>query len=117
MVGLDKLFTDKATVVIRVNTKNATTKREEYTEQNLYTNIPCRLSFNKNKNNNLTLEENNIGFMDKQNIKLFLSNSYDIPNGSKIVVDRTGKSYIRSGESAVYSTHQEINLELFQEWV
>jgi len=115
MVGLEKLFTDKATVVIRENTKNATTKREEYTESNLYTNIPCRLSFNKD--NNLTLEENNIGFMDKQIIKLFLSNSYDIPNGSKIVVDRTGKSYIRSGESAVYSTHQEINLELFQDWV
>ena len=52
----------------------------------------------------------------QQVIKLFLAPEYDIPRGSKIVVEQNGRTneYVRSGKPAIYETHQEIILEEFE---
>lgn len=49
-----------------------------------------------------------------QTIKLFIRPEIVIPAGSKIEVSQNGrlKKYIASGESAVFSNHQEVVLEI-----
>ena len=53
-----------------------------------------------------------------QEIKLFISPDLVIKEGSKIVVTQNGRTtqYKNSGTPAVYPTHQEIILELFNRW-
>lgn len=50
--------------------------------------------------------------------KLFASPDLAIPAGSKITVTQAGKTtaYTYSGVPAVYDTHQEIILNLFEKW-
>ena len=53
-----------------------------------------------------------------QTTTLFISPDVVIEPGSKIVVTQNGKTvaYKQSGEPALYNTHQEIILELFERW-
>ena len=53
-----------------------------------------------------------------QSVVLYIDPSVDIPEGSKVTVTQNGvtRDYERSGTPAVYSTHQEIPLELFRGW-
>lgn len=53
-----------------------------------------------------------------QSVVLFIAPEVEIPSGSKITVTQNGKTtdYCRSGESAVYTSHQEIALELFEDY-
>lgn len=51
--------------------------------------------------------------------KLFISPDIEIKTGSKIIVTNNlgqVKEYKSSGEPALYDTHQEIMLELFESW-
>lgn len=75
---------------------------------------PCRVSYSSISATKSESEAANV----PQIIKLFISNSIDIPEGSKIVVTQEGRAeiYRRAGKPAVYSTHQEIILESFKEW-
>ena len=77
-------------------------------------NEACRISYS----NISTVDTNNEAAKISQTIKLFISNKVDIPAGAKIVVTQNGltETYQRSGKPAVYSTHQEIMLELFRRW-
>lgn len=54
-----------------------------------------------------------------QTIKLFLAPETEIMPGSRIEVTQQGRaeSYAQSGKAAVYSSHQEILLELWKEHV
>ena len=51
-------------------------------------------------------------------VVLFIAPEVEIPSGSKITVTQNGKTtdYCRSGESAVYTSHKEIALELFEDY-
>lgn len=53
-----------------------------------------------------------------QTIKLFLAPELIIPPGCRIEVTQQGRteSYAQSGKAAVYSSHQEILLELWKEY-
>ena len=53
-----------------------------------------------------------------QSVVLFIAPEVEIPSGSKITVTQNGKTtdYCRSGESAVYTSHKEIALELFEDY-
>lgn len=53
-----------------------------------------------------------------QTIKLFLAPELVVPPGSRIEVTQQGRteSYAQSGKSAVYSSHQEILLEIWKEY-
>ena len=50
-------------------------------------------------------------------MKLFLAPEWQVPAGSKITVTGRGgeRVYCRSGEAAVYGSHQEIPLALWKE--
>lgn len=53
-----------------------------------------------------------------QTIKLFLAPELVVPPGSRIEVTQQGctESYAQSGKAAVYSSHQEILLELWRDY-
>ena len=77
-------------------------------------NQPCKLSFER-------LQEAMQGQSAsavKQIVKLFIAPEITIKAGSKITVTQSGitTDYTYSGIPAVYDTHQEIILSLFEKW-
>ena len=95
----------------KVKKENKSTGFEEVT---VLENIPCKLSF-KNISSSI---ENDKASVINQSISLILAPEVKINPGSKIIVTQNKiiTIYKNSGESAVYSTHQEIILELFKGW-
>lgn len=53
-----------------------------------------------------------------QAVKLFIAPEIAVPEGSRIDVTQNGitTSYRQSGTPAVYSSHQEITLELYKRY-
>lgn len=77
-------------------------------------NQPCKLSFETLK----AAVQTDSAATVTQVTKLFVSPDVSIRAGSKITVTQAGvtTNYTCSGIPAVYSTHQEIILELFKEF-
>ena len=76
---------------------------------------PCRLSFRTITSTNPA----DVGASAlNQTTTLFINPDVKIKAGSKIVVTQNNVTaeYKRSGEPAMYQTHQEIILELFKGW-
>lgn len=75
---------------------------------------PCKLSFETLK----SAVQTDSAATVTQITKLFVSPDVLIRAGSKITVTQDGVTtdYTRSGVSAVYPTHQEIVLDLFERW-
>ena len=75
---------------------------------------PCRLSFESVTTTNQTESANGL----VQTTKLFISPDILIKPGSKIAVqqDNINADYKCSGVPAVYPTHQEIYLDVFDGW-
>lgn len=73
-------------------------------------NQPCRLSYKNVTSTNQT--EANAAV--QQTIKLFIAPEIKIREGSKIFVEHEGRTteFKHSGKPAIYSSHQEIVLEL-----
>lgn len=91
--------------------KGAITKQEEV---KVYEAVPCRLSY---ENDSKTADSAG-GDSLNQVIKLFISPDIEIKAGSKIVATQNNRTvaYKNSGTAMVYQTHQEIVLELWEEW-
>ena len=85
------------------------TRQEEVLVQEC---VPCRLSFS----GVVSAAESGTVTSAPQTIKLFLAPEHVIPPGSRIEVTQEGRteSYGQSGKAAVYSSHQEIILELWK---
>lgn len=77
-------------------------------------NQPCKLSFEKLN----AVIQTDTGTKQAQGAKLFIAPEIEVKPGSKIIVEQNGVTtkYSASGISAIYSTHQEIMLELFERW-
>jgi hypothetical protein len=77
-------------------------------------NQPCKLSYEKVTNNNQTES----AALLIQTAKLFIAPEIQVKPGSKLTITQNGitTDYKNSGEPAIYSTHQEIVLELFKGW-
>lgn len=108
--ALEGLYIGKATVVVKEEYERPNGSMGFY-DKTIIENEPCRVSYKD------ISQANSDGTVatTQQVIKLFLAPEYDIPRGSKIVVEQNGRTneYIRSGKPAVYETHQEIALEEF----
>lgn len=78
-------------------------------------NQPCRLSFSSSPNTNL--QENHATEI-AQTIKVFLAPEVIVNAGSKLTITQNNVTteYKNSGVPAMYETHQEIILELFERW-
>lgn len=113
--AIKSLWRGKCTVTVRNNdTTDENTGRVAIGEVDTYTDEPCRISFDTV---NATQPENNAANI-VQSITLFIDRAVVIPEGSKITVTQNGATavYEKSGKPAVYSTHQEIPLEIFKGW-
>ena len=77
-------------------------------------NEPCHLSIS----NKSATQGGQTSASVSQITQLFIRPDVDIPSGSKITVTQNGRTtdYTRSGQPAVYDTHQEIVLELMDRW-
>ncbi len=82
-----------------------------------YKNIPCRVSYYNNSSNILASKENMFNNIISQKVKIFLNNEINIKAGSIIIVTQNGKTtkYKNSGEAVIYSSHQEIMLDIFED--
>lgn len=113
--AIKSLWRGKCTVTVRNNdTTDENTGRVVVGEVDTYTDEPCRISFDTV---NATQQENSAANI-VQSITLFIDRAVVIPEGSKITVTQNGATavYEKSGKPAVYSTHQEIPLEIFKGW-
>lgn len=113
--AIKSLWRGECTVTVRNNdTTDENTGRVVVGEVDTYTDEPCRISFDTV---NATQPENNAANI-VQSITLFIDRAVVIPEGSKITVTQNGATavYEKSGKPAVYSTHQEIPLEIFKGW-
>ena len=103
----------------KVTKANKSTSFEEVT---VLSNQPCRLSYKASTSMSLSIkstqEERDLSSSMEQMIKLFISPDVEIKVGSKIVITQNGKTvaYKGSGQPAIYKTHQEITLDLFEGW-
>lgn len=79
-------------------------------------NQPCRLSFSSSPSTNGNSDSTAQSVV--QTTKIFISPDINVKSGSKLVVTQNGvtKAYKNSGEPAIYATHQEIIVDLFNGW-
>lgn len=110
---IEKTYQGVCTVIVRKKVINSD-HTAGFEEKELYTGVPCRLSFE----NISAAQQDNMVNTVAQSVKLFLSPDISIYEGSKITVEQNNlkADYKASGTPAVYPTHQEIMLEKFEEW-
>lgn len=102
------------TIIEHRSVTDEKTKLSNKREIMVLENQPCKLSFEK-----LTAaSQTETAATISQGVKLFLAPEIRVPAGSKIIVIQNGVTgeYSASGVPAIYSTHQEIVLELFRRW-
>lgn len=111
--ALSKLWTDRCTVTVREAKTDLQTHITDFVPRVLFTDVPCRLSFQT-----LSAADSGSAAALTQTVKLFLSNAYEVPEGSQITVTRQGKTltFVRAGLPGVYAYHQEIMLEPAERW-
>lgn len=76
--------------------------------------VPCKVSFESHNAAKQTETADGL----TQTIRLFVAPDCDIPTGSKISVLQDGVTtvYKAAGQPAIYPTHREYELELFEGW-
>lgn len=112
--AVQSMWTGRATVTVLVGKLNPANGRTEPTESVTVSDAPCRISHSTVKSTQPSEEAAAV----VQSVTLYIDPSVDIPEGSKVTITQNGvtRDFARSGKPAVYTTHQEISLELFKGW-
>lgn len=112
------MYKDTCTIVERQKVKDPSTKKTEFKEVIVLKDQPCRLAYKSFPETSV----DNVARMTQQ-VKLFLSPQIKVNVGSKLIVTQKYDSredlvteFSSSGVPAVYPSHQEISLELFERW-
>ena len=79
-----------------------------------YKDIPCRMS---HKTVNSTNQTDTVGIV-AQSIVVYLSPDVVVKPGSKLTITQNNVTteYKSSGQPSVFSSHQEVSVELFDGW-
>ena len=109
-IPAESLYNSTCSVCGYITERDEETGIDGIKEKELYTNIPCRISYK----NIPSAEQTETGAALKQVIKLFCRPDIEIPAGSRIICG--GVSYRAAGQAALYASHQEIELTLEREW-
>lgn len=111
--ALRSLWRDRCTLTVREEITDPDTHLTGYREAVWFEDEPCRLSFGS-----LPPVGGEPLAAVAQVVKLFLDPALEIPPGSKLTVTHQGRSedFAGSGKAAVYTSHQEIPVELFGGW-
>lgn len=112
--AIESTYAGIVTVSEYQKVKDPVTHLTSYKEVVVLENQPCKLFFESIT----TAIQTEAAATISQAVKLFISPDITIKPGSKIQVIQTGVTteYSSSGVPAVYPTHQEIMLELFDSW-
>lgn len=113
--AIESTYSGVCTILERRDVRDEKTKITRKNEEvPVVENQPCKLSFEKL---NAVVQTDTAAKLT-QGTKLFIAPEIKIKPGSKIIVEQDGRKaeYSASGEPAVYSSHQEIMLELFKGW-
>lgn len=112
--AIENTYIGVITVTEHKKVKDPITKLTEYQDVVVLSDQPCKVSFEKI---NTAIQSESAATV-AQITKLFISPDITIKAGSKITVTQTGitTDYTCSGIPAVYQTHQEIMLDLFERW-
>lgn len=112
--AIEATYFGTLTVTEHQTVKDEKTKLTKSVDVVVLQDEPCRLSFEKMQ----TALQSESAATIVQGAKIFVSPDISIKAGSKLTVtqDNVTTDYTRSGESAIYPTHQEIMLELFKEY-
>lgn len=111
--AIEWLYFGKCTITEHRKVKNPN-KTTSFVDVVVLENQPCRLSFNSTSKANQTDTATSV----TQETKVFIAPEIVIKPGSKLTITQNGQTtdYKASGKPALYSTHQEIDVELFEEW-
>ena len=111
--AIESTYTGVMTVSERQSVKDPNTHITSTKEVVVLENQPCKLSFETIA---ATVQTDTAAL--SQGVKVFLSPDVSIKAGSKLTVTQNGvtTAYKSSGVPAVYPTHQEIILTLFERW-
>lgn len=112
--AIKSLWEGKCTVTVLTHGTSESSGRATDVEESIITEEPCRISFTSVT----PVTPADRAHQKTQSTKLFIRSDLQIPAGSKITVTQKGVAgaYRQSGIPAVYSTHQEIPLELWKGW-
>jgi hypothetical protein len=112
--AMEDTYSGVLTVTERRKVRNEQTKLTSVEDVVVLLNQPCKLSFESVA----PVQQSETAAAVSQTVKLFLAPDVMISPGSKLTVMQNGVTgdYTRSGVAAVYPTHQEIMLELFERW-
>lgn len=112
--AIEATYFGTLTVTERKKEKDERSKLTKNVEVVVLENQPCKLSFETLK----AAVQTDSAASVTQVTKLFVSPDVSIRAGSKITVtqDNVTADYTYSGVPAIYPTHQEIILELFERW-
>lgn len=112
--AIESTYIGSLVVIEHQKVKDEVTKLTGYQDVAVIENQPCKLSFESLK----TASQSDSAATVTQTTKLFVSPDIVIKAGSKLTVTQAGitTDYTCSGVPAVYLTHQEIILDLFEDW-
>ena len=107
--AIESLYVGRCDIYQLKTSVSAKTKRTTRRRVKTVTDQPCRVSYNSSPSTN-----GNFPAQKSQTIKLFIAPELNIKAGSCVDVTQNGRTveYEASGEPAVYTCHQEIELRL-----
>lgn len=111
--AIERLYNGTGTIWEHVTQTNPNNFQEESREIAVVENQPCHLSVQS-----IPAVSGSPAAQMVKSVKLFLAPEITVNPGSRITVTQDGitADYARSGVAAVYSSHQEIQLELLDRW-
>lgn len=110
--ALEQKYEGRCSVYEYRDTIDPATRITAKQEAEVFTDIPCRLSYER-----LYATDAAAGAPQQAiGVKLFLAPDVAVKPGSKLVVTQNGvtEQYAASGKPAVYPTHQEVVLSLLE---
>ena len=112
---LEKLWIGKATIYEYATVTDPITFQSTQHEVAVVVDEPCRLSYNREHATDIR----NGSAVISQSVTLFIKPDLDIKEGSVIDVTQHGRTvkYKGSSKTAVYTNHQEVVLELYEDRV
>lgn len=112
-IAIEKLYEDTCNIYTYEKINDINTGITRQVKKIYLENVSCRMSFS---NFPSTTDDEQAKLT--QSIKLFLPSDILIKAGSYVSICRQGLTtdYVCSAKPAIYKTHQEINLELYNDF-
>jgi len=112
--AIERLYIGTCTISEYQPVTDPVSKITKHQPVEVLTDQPCKLSFERIN----SINESETAAVVTQGVKLFIAPEVIIKPGSRITVTQNGATtdYQNSGEPALFSSHQQVMMELFKGW-